>query len=98
MAAALDKVSKNSELLMEAPLIFLLLTHPVEGPYVMRAVISCLVLEEFDLNEAENIFFDEYCDEVKQPEYKFSTLTYEDQESLDGMGHGPKGASLFRPA
>ena len=85
MAAALDKVSKNSELLMEAPLIFLLLTHPVEGPYVLRAVISCLMLEEFDLNEADNIFFDEYCNEVKQPEYKFSTLTYEDQDSLDGM-------------
>ena len=48
-------------------------------------MISCLVLEEFDLNEAENIYFDEYCNEVKQPEYKFSTLTYEDQESLDGM-------------
>ena len=29
---ALNKVSKNMELLMNAPLIFLFLTHPVEGP------------------------------------------------------------------
>ena len=85
MAAALDKVSKNSELLMEAPLIFLLFTHPVEGPYVLRAVISCLMLEDFDLNEADNIFFDEYCNEVKQPEYKFRTLNYEDQDSIDAV-------------
>ena len=29
---ALDKVSQNSELLFDAPLIYLLLTQPVEGP------------------------------------------------------------------
>jgi hypothetical protein len=85
IAGALDKVSKNSELLLEAPLIFLLLTHPVEGPYVLCAVIACLACEKFDLNDDTNIWFDDHCRTIHNPEYKFSDLTYDTQAELETM-------------
>ena len=50
----LDKITKNAEPMFEAPLIFLVLTHPVEGKHVLKAILLCLALEDFDLNEAEN--------------------------------------------
>ena len=51
---ALDKVSKNSELLFEAPLIYLLLTHPVEGPYVLGAILTCVVETGVDLDDVDS--------------------------------------------
>jgi hypothetical protein len=91
--ASLDKVSKNSELLLEAPLIFLLLTHPVEGPCVLRAIIACLACEEFDLNDENNIIFDGYCDVVHNPEYEWSTISYTNKDNLRLMN--PKDRVYF---
>lgn len=81
--ASLDKVSKNSELLLEAPLIFLLLTHPLEGPCVLRAIIAILADKEFDLNDPDVIHSDEYCD-VWDDE-KFNLFRYESDEDLEAM-------------
>lgn len=85
IAAGLDKVSKNSELLLGAPLIYLLLSHPTEGPCVLRAAIACLACEEFDLNDETNIIFDKQCNTIHNPEYKWSTLTYESPDDLAAM-------------
>ena len=81
--ASLDKVSKNSELLLEAPLIFLLLTHPVEGPCVLRAIIACLADQEFDVNDPDVIYTDEYCDVWS--EELFDLREYETEEDLEAM-------------
>lgn len=49
--AGYDKMMKNTELFLLAPLVFLLLTHPVEGPRVLRAMLCCLNgCEGIDLN------------------------------------------------
>jgi len=61
---ALEKISKNMELMLDAPLIFLLLTHPTEGPKVLRAILGCLEEAEFDINESENVYTDEYDDDM----------------------------------
>ena len=53
---ALDKISKNTEIMLEAPLIFLLLTHPTEGPSVLHAIFYCLWDEGFEID-------DHVCDE-----------------------------------
>ena len=81
---ALDKVSKNSELLLEAPLIFLLVTHPVEGPYVLRAILACIQNLGVDLDDVdagmcwvesdENVEFDE--------DNKWDTYTYGDLNQM----------------
>ena len=54
--AGLEKVTKNTELLLEAPLVFLLLTHPVHGPNVLRAVLAVLhTIEDDEEGEASDI-------------------------------------------
>ncbi|KAL7453283.1 hypothetical protein ACHAWC_004950 [Mediolabrus comicus] len=52
--AGYEKMMKNTELFLLAPLVFLLLTHPVEGPRVLRAMLCCLNgCEEIDLNDVD---------------------------------------------
>ena len=52
----LEKVTKNTELLLEAPLVFLLLTHPIHGPNVLRAVLAVLRTFEEDDEDGEPSF------------------------------------------
>jgi hypothetical protein len=52
--AGYEKMMKNTELFLLAPLVFLLLTHPVDGPRVLRAMLCCLNgCEGIDLNDVD---------------------------------------------
>jgi hypothetical protein len=90
---ALDRVSKNSELLLEPPLVFLLLSHPVEGPCILKAIIACIANEGFDLDDPDNIYFDEYCEVILNPEEKWCQLTYKTDEDRASMS--PKVRAYF---
>ncbi len=49
----MEKVSKNTEQFFLAPLIFLLLPHPIEGPRILRMIIRIFMWHsEFDVNES----------------------------------------------
>ncbi|KAL3793086.1 hypothetical protein ACHAWO_005140, partial [Cyclotella atomus] len=94
--ASFDKVSKNSELLLEAPLIFMLLTHPLEGPSVLRAIIAILVEQKFDVNDPDVIWIDKYC-EVWSKE-NFDSKKYESDEALETMNEKDRAYFLqLRP-
>ena len=81
---ALDKVSKNSELLLEAPLIFLLITHPVEGPYVLRAILACIQSLGVDLDDVDAgmMWTDQDEDVDFNEEDKWDTYTYGDLNDM----------------
>jgi hypothetical protein len=94
--ASFDKVSKNSELLLEAPLIFMLLTHPLEGPSVLRAIIAILVEQKFDVNDPDVIWIDKYC-EVWSKE-NFDSKKYKSDEALETMNEKDRAYFLqLRP-
>eukprot|EP00986_Skeletonema_menzelii_P016679 scaffold15440_cov101-Skeletonema_menzelii.AAC.1 len=51
LECAMEKVSKNTEQFFKAPLVFLLLPHPIEGPRIMRMIVRILSESpDFDLN------------------------------------------------
>mmetsp|Transcript_6727 Transcript_6727/g.11315 ORF Transcript_6727/g.11315 Transcript_6727/m.11315 type:complete len:315 (+) Transcript_6727:1060-2004(+) len=51
----LEKVSKNTEQFFKAPLIFLLLPHPVEGPRILRMMVRIF---KWDLDSDSDSAFD----------------------------------------
>ena len=59
LECGLEKISKNTEQFFKAPLIFLLLTHPIEGPRILRMIVRILKWDiptnsdyaNFDVNE-----------------------------------------------
>ena len=79
--AGLEKVTKNTELLLEAPLVFLLLTHPVHGPNVLRAVHA--VLHSIGNEEEGEASFD--IDDFSTEEDKYFEANAEMMEEIEGL-------------
>ena len=79
--AGLEKVTKNTELLLEAPLVFLLLTHPVHGPNVLRAVLA--VLHSIGNEEEGEALFD--IDDFSTEEDKYFEAGTEMMEEIEGL-------------
>ena len=78
--AGLEKVTKNTELLLEAPLVFLLLTHPIHGPNVLRAVLAVLhTIEDDEEGEAFDI------SDFSTEEDKCFEVNAEMMEDIEGL-------------
>ena len=79
--AGLEKVTKNTELLLEAPLVFLLLTHPIHGPNVLRAVLA--VLHSIGNEEEGEASFD--IDDFSTEEDKYFEADTEMMDEIEGL-------------
>ena len=78
--AGLEKVTKNTEWLLEAPLVFLLLTHPIHGPNVLRAVLAVLhTIEDDEEGEAFDI------SDFSTEEDKCFEVNAEMMEDIEGL-------------
>ena len=52
----MEKVSKNTEQFFKAPLVFLLLPHPVEGPRILRMIMRIFYFNAFEDFEYEECY------------------------------------------
>ena len=71
---------KMSNLLMSAPLVFLVLTDPVRGPLLLRAILAIVTENGLNIEDAN---WGDYKHEVEERpilEQHWYTLLYEDQE------------------
>ena len=78
--AGLEKVTKNTELLLEAPLVFLLLTHPIHEPNVLCAILAVLhTIKDDEEGEAFDI------SDFSTEEGKCFEVNAEMMEDIEGL-------------